>query len=76
MGRTTTKFNCKGVCTKYHTTGRYNKPENAFCACCSIFIKWEGIHCPCCMARLRRRPRSTSKNSTVKYRERKKVVYQ
>ncbi len=76
MGRTTTKFACKGMCEKYHTKGRYSKPENGFCSCCSIFICWEGLACPCCHARLRRRPRSTSKNSTVKYRKIKGFVYQ
>lgn len=70
-------YTCKGICKEYKVSNRYKDPENGYCAMgCGIFLRWEGIRCPCCGYKLRRRPRSTSCNSTVKYRKKKGFVYQ
>ena len=52
---------CKGVCVS-----KYDPPKGKRtyvhggkrCTNCMTFIKWEGIHCPCCGTKLRIRIRS------------------
>ncbi|MDH3339981.1 MAG: hypothetical protein OEL84_01705 [Nitrosopumilus sp.] len=53
---------CKGVCDRYKATkprggSRYANGQKR-CQVCEIFIKWEGLWCPCCGYRLRARPRN------------------
>ncbi len=52
---------CKGICIQYKTTGNASeglyKNGNKRCQICDIFIKWDGIHCPCCGQKLRTGPR-------------------
>ena len=53
---------CKGICSRYKTqkpvgTGRYASGQRR-CQICEIFIKWEGLWCPCCGYRLRTKPRN------------------
>ena len=53
---------CKGICTRYKAqkpvgTGRYASGQRRF-QICEIFIKWEGLWCPCCGYRLRTKPRN------------------
>jgi hypothetical protein len=55
--------NCNGVCTRYRAKrldngGRYSKGQKR-CQRCEIFIKWEGLWCPCCNYRLRTKPRNS-----------------
>jgi hypothetical protein len=57
MGRT-----CKGICERYKInkpcgTGRYSVGQKR-CNHCNIFVKWDGIFCPCCGCRLRLKPRN------------------
>ena len=52
---------CKNVCENYKATkpvgtGRYASGQRR-CQVCQIFIKWEGLWCPCCGYRLRTKPR-------------------
>ena len=52
---------CKGICPRYKAqkpvgTGRYASGQRR-CQICEIFIKWEGLWCPCCGYRLRTKPR-------------------
>ena len=47
---------CKNQCGKYKTTKRY-KQGTVRCSYCDIFIKWEGIWCPCCGCRVSRKTR-------------------
>ena len=55
---------CRGTCIRY--MARSNSGNTHYelghkrCTTCDIFIKWDGIHCPCCNFALRTRPRSTS----------------
>lgn len=58
----TTKMTCKGICVRYKAqkpvgTGRYASGQRR-CQICEIFIKWEGLWCPCCGYRLRTKPRN------------------
>jgi len=53
---------CKGICTRYKAqkpvgTGRYASGQRR-CQICEIYIKWEGLWCPCCGYRLRTKPRN------------------
>ena len=53
---------CKGNCVRYKAqkpvgTGRYASGQRR-CQICEIFIKWEGLWCPCCGYRLRTKPRN------------------
>jgi len=57
MGRT-----CNRQCIKYKATGppaegRYKNGQKR-CQQCNIYIKWEGLWCPCCGYRLRSKPRA------------------
>lgn len=54
---------CKNICEQYKAvklpqTGRYSAGQKR-CQICSIFLKWEGNHCPCCGYRLRNKPRNS-----------------
>ena len=53
---------CKGICVRYKAqkpvgTGRYASGQRR-CQICEIFIKWEGLWCPCCGYSLRTKPRN------------------
>ena len=59
---TNTKMTSKGICVRYKAqkpvgTGRYASGQRR-CQICEIFIKWEGLWCPCCGYRLRTKPRN------------------
>lgn len=56
------QMTCKGICYRHKAlkpmgAGRYSS-EQKRCQICEIFIKWEGIWCPCCGYGLRTRPRN------------------
>lgn len=58
----TKNMTCKGICSRYKAqkpvgTGRYASGQRR-CQICEIFIKWEGLWCPCCGYRLRTKPRN------------------
>lgn len=53
---------CKGNCSRYKASkpvgaGRYASGQSR-CQICEIFIKVEGLWCPCCGYRLRKKPRN------------------
>lgn len=63
---------CKGICPRYKALkpiigGRYENGQRR-CQTCEIWLKWEGIWCPCCGYRLRTKPRNK------KYKERLREV--
>lgn len=48
------KFNChKYKVIKNGGKSRY-KNGQSYCKHCTIYIKWEGIFCPCCGGRLKK----------------------
>ena len=72
---------CKGICIRHKALGRYNS-EHKRCQQCEIFIKWNGLRCPCCGYKLRTRPRNFSnanskeeKKSSRSTKENKDVLY-
>lgn len=53
---------CKGNCERFRARkplgmGRYETGQK-LCRICSVFIKHEGIFCPCCGCKLSNGPRS------------------
>ncbi|MFZ0223934.1 MAG: hypothetical protein WAM42_19805 [Candidatus Nitrosopolaris sp.] len=66
---------CKGICIRHKAMkpvgmGRYSTGQKR-CQVCEIFLKWEGLWCPCCGYRLRTRPRNLKYKA--KLRTRKKI---
>ena len=66
---------CKGICIRHKaprptSIGRYAAGQGR-CQVCEIFIKWNGLWCPCCGFRLRKNPRKTV--DKVKLRQSEKV---
>ena len=66
---------CKGICVRHKAqkpvgSGRYASGQKR-CQICEIFIKWEGLWCPCCGYRLRTKPRNLKYKA--KLRARKKI---
>jgi hypothetical protein len=51
-------------------SGRYSTGQKR-CQVCEIFLKWDGLWCPCCGYRLRTRPRNLKYKA--KLRTRKKI---
>ena len=47
---------CKGICIR-HKASRGYATGNKRCNRCDLFIKWEGLWCPCCGYKLRTKPR-------------------
>ena len=66
---------CKGICIRHKAQkpvdlGRYSTGQKR-CQVCEIFLKWDGLWCPCCGYRLRTKPRNLKYKA--KLRARKKI---
>ena len=60
-------------------TGRYSIGQKR-CQVCEIFLKWDGLWCPCCGYRLRTNPRNSKFKAELRARKeidkaKKSVVY-
>lgn len=62
---------CKGICIRH----RAQRPANYFgryaagqkrCQLCSIFMKWDGLWCPCCGCKVRTKPRNSKFKQKLK----------
>ena len=67
---------CKGVCIRHKaygpiSYGRYAMGQKR-CQICEIFIKWDGIFCPCCGCRLRIGPRLFKDKAKLRIKEKQK----
>ena len=65
---------CKGSCKIQHEVKNVVRGEkNGFkrCTICSLYIKWEGVYCPCCGVKLKMSP--TNNKARKAYRERQSV---
>ena len=53
---------CKGTCTKHKVTKQFGASRydigQKMCSVCNIFMKWDGVYCPCCGNRIRSKPRT------------------
>ena len=64
---------CKGICIRHKAqkpvgSGRYAIGQKR-CQICEIFIKWDGLWCPCCGYRLRTKPRNLKYKAKLRSRE-------
>jgi hypothetical protein len=69
---------CKGICIRHKASGpisygRYATGQKR-CQICEIFIKWDGIYCPCCGCRLRIRPRLFTDKAKLRIRQKEKLM--
>ncbi len=57
-------MSCKGICTRHRAQrpsgsfGRYATGQKR-CQICAIFMRWDGLWCPCCGCRVRTKPRNS-----------------
>ncbi len=58
---------CKGICQQHKALrpadssgGRRYSAGQKRCTICELFIKWDGLRCPCCGCRLRTKPKNTA----------------
>jgi hypothetical protein len=59
---------CKGICQQHKALrpangsggGRRYSAGQKRCTICELFIKWNGLWCPCCGCRLRTKPKNTA----------------
>ena len=58
------KMPCKGVCIRHKASSRYATGQKR-CQVCELFIKWNGLSCPCCGYKLRTKPRNFSKTKVT-----------
>jgi hypothetical protein len=68
---------CKGICLRHKAqkpvgSGRYASGQKR-CQICEIFIKWDGLWCPCCGYRLRTKPRNLKYKAKLRARTRKQT---
>ena len=64
---------CKGICMRHKVSGRYVNGHKR-CQHCNIFMKYDGLRCPCCAYKLRAAPRHF--RYKAKLREQKQVEIQ
>jgi hypothetical protein len=67
---------CKGICIRHKASGpiisgRYATGQKR-CQICEIFIKWDGLWCPCCGCRLRIGPRLFKHKAKLRIKEKQK----
>jgi hypothetical protein len=60
---------CKGICVLYKAASNHYANGQKCCQICEIFIKWDGIFCPCCGYKLRTRPRKFKLKSKLREQE-------
>ena len=63
-------MSCKGVCPQYKAKkpvgiGRYASGQKR-CQICELFMRWDGLWCPCCGYRLRGHPRNVTYKEKLK----------
>ncbi len=61
---------CNEICKRHRATRpvdgkRYSMGQKC-CKTCSVFMKYDGIYCPCCGYRLRTMPRHTENRKEVR----------
>jgi hypothetical protein len=69
---------CKGICIRHkahkpYCSGRYAIGQKR-CQICEIFIKWDGIFCPCGGYRLRNGPRLFKHKAKLRMKEKENQI--
>ncbi|MCH9657949.1 hypothetical protein K0U27_04500 [archaeon] len=50
--------------TKPYGGSRYGDGQK-YCTTCAVFVRWEGVRCPCCNYNLKYRPRTNRHSPEV-----------
>jgi hypothetical protein len=50
-------MSCKGISIRHKAASNDYANGQKRCQICNLFIKWNGLSCPCCGYRLRNGPR-------------------
>ena len=71
---------CKGICIRHkahkpYCSGRYAIGQKR-CQICEIFIKWDGLWCPCCSCRLRLGPRLFKHKAKLRIKKQKEEQHE
>jgi hypothetical protein len=71
---------CKGICIRHKAqkpvgSGRYASGQKR-CQICEIFIKWDGLWCPCCGYRLRTKPRNLKYKAKLRAKSNKLELFE
>ena len=71
---------CKGICIRHkahkpYCSGRYATGQKR-CQICEIFIKMDGLRCPCCSCRLRLGPRLFKHKAKSRIKKQKEEQYE
>src|SRR5688572_26128727 len=74
----TKHMTCKGICVRHKAqkpvgSGRYATGQKR-CQICEIFIKWDGLWCPCCGYRLRSKPRNLKYKAKLRAKQRIEIA--
>lgn len=58
---------CKNICIQYKPEKQSARPRirytagQKYCAICEVFIKWDGLRCPCCRQLIRTKSKKLKK---------------
>jgi hypothetical protein len=71
-------MSCKGICIRHKAhkplgSGRYATGQKR-CQTCDLFIKWDGLWCPCCGCRLRIGPRQYKHKAKLRIKQKEKEM--
>lgn len=69
---------CIGICTRYRfkknpVTKQVYADGGSRCQVCEIFIRWEGVSCPCCGMKLRKTPRNKHGKEAMRIRNKTRM---
>jgi hypothetical protein len=64
------KMPCNGICIRHKGSRGYGT-GNKRCNHCNLFVKWNGLLCPCCGYKVRTRPKVSKYKE--KLREQKRI---
>ena len=69
---------CRGICHKYKFKKKAFSKQvyqdgASRCQTCEIFIKWEGVCCPCCGMKIRKVPRNKHGKESMRIRNKSRV---
>ena len=71
---------CRGICIRHKASGPISSGRyatgNKRCQVCEIFIKWNGIFCPCCGYKLRNGPRNMKFKAKLRIKQKEKEMQQ
>jgi hypothetical protein len=57
---------CQRICVHYKAASNHYANGLKRCQVCQLFIKWNGLFCPCCGYRLRAKPRNFKLKSKLR----------